>query len=225
VSRQDESLRQSAGVEENSDSKSAMSDFLKRQPVWILLAVASGACAAFNGVFAKLYVLATLGGRYSSDKALNSATTALTSTLSANIANLLLHSPDNKPIELIIRAAFFGLNILFNIAMWALFTAALTRGSSTTRVSIVNVSSNFFITAILGLALFGEKLPPMWWVGAGLLASGNVVIGRREEGGTPGGKLSSDETREEARDLLLGEELVDRVKPTYNTAGGSKEEL
>lgn len=28
-----------------------------RQNQWIVLAVASGACAAFNGVFAKLYVL------------------------------------------------------------------------------------------------------------------------------------------------------------------------
>jgi uncharacterized protein involved in exopolysaccharide biosynthesis len=26
----------------------------RRQPMWMLLAVASGACAAFNGVFAKL---------------------------------------------------------------------------------------------------------------------------------------------------------------------------
>jgi hypothetical protein len=26
----------------------------RRQPLWMVLAVASGACAAFNGVFAKL---------------------------------------------------------------------------------------------------------------------------------------------------------------------------
>lgn len=29
-------------------------DWLRRQPVWIILAVASGTCAAINGVFAKL---------------------------------------------------------------------------------------------------------------------------------------------------------------------------
>jgi hypothetical protein len=28
---------------------------LRRQPVWLILAIASGACAACNGVFAKLY--------------------------------------------------------------------------------------------------------------------------------------------------------------------------
>jgi hypothetical protein len=36
--------------------KSRMSSFVRRQPVWLLLAVASGVCAAFNGVFAKLCV-------------------------------------------------------------------------------------------------------------------------------------------------------------------------
>lgn len=51
-----------------------------------------------------------------------------------------------------------------------------------TRVSIINVSSNFMVTALLGLVIFGEKLPALWWAGAGLLAAGNVVIGRREEG-------------------------------------------
>lgn len=29
-------------------------DWIRRQPLWIVLAVASGACAAINGVFAKL---------------------------------------------------------------------------------------------------------------------------------------------------------------------------
>ena len=35
-------------------SKMSITAFLHRQPVWLLLAVASGSCAAFNGVFAKL---------------------------------------------------------------------------------------------------------------------------------------------------------------------------
>ena len=58
------------------------------------------------------------------------------------------------------------------------------------------------VTAILGWMIFGEKLPPLWWLGASLLAAGNVVIGRREEGEKPGGTLGLDETREEAEDLL-----------------------
>lgn len=66
--------------------------------------------------------------------------------------------------------------------MWALFTAALTRGSSSTRVSIIATSSNFVLTALMGLMVFGESLPPLWWVGAAGLVVGTVIIGRREEG-------------------------------------------
>jgi hypothetical protein len=65
--------------------------------------------------------------------------------------------------------------------MWALFTKALARGTSTTQVSIINTSSNFMITAVLGFIIFSESLPPLWWLGAAMLVAGNVIIGRREE--------------------------------------------
>lgn len=82
---------------------------------------------------------------------------------------------------------FFGLNLLFNGVMWALFTKALARGNSTTQVSIMNTSSNFFITAMLGLVIFSEDLPPLWWVGAAFLVAGNVIIGSKDESGKAGG--------------------------------------
>jgi hypothetical protein len=65
--------------------------------------------------------------------------------------------------------------------MWTLFTTALARGSSTTQVSILNTSSNFLLTAVLGFAIFAEALPPLWWVGAALLVAGNVIAGRGKE--------------------------------------------
>lgn len=68
--------------------------------------------------------------------------------------------------------------------MWTLFTKALARGSSTTQVSIMNTSTNFMITALLGLAIFSESLPPLWWLGAAMLVAGNVIIGRKEEPGS-----------------------------------------
>jgi hypothetical protein len=74
--------------------------------------------------------------------------------------------------------------------MWALFTKALSRSPSTTQVSILNTSSNFMLTAFLGLLIFSESLPPMWWVGASLLVAGNVIIGRRDEKEAP---LPSDD--------------------------------
>lgn len=67
--------------------------------------------------------------------------------------------------------------------MWALFTSALTRSASTTRVAIVNTSANFVLTAVLGFLIFAESLPPLWWLGASLLVVGNVVIGRRDQEG------------------------------------------
>ncbi|RFU31147.1 hypothetical protein B7463_g5155, partial [Scytalidium lignicola] len=134
-----------------------------RHAQWITLAIASGACAAFNGVFAKL------------------TTTQLTTSFATTIAGLFGLDKMEKGVEYIIRAIFFGLNLLFNGVMWALFTKALARGTSTTQVSIINTSSNFMITAILGFIIFSESLPPLWWLGAAMLVAGNVIIGRREE--------------------------------------------
>lgn len=65
--------------------------------------------------------------------------------------------------------------------MWTLFTAALAAATSTTQVSIMNTSTNFVLTALLGLAIFSEALPPLWWVGAALLVVGNVIIGAKVE--------------------------------------------
>lgn len=84
--------------------------------------------------------------------------------------------------------------------MWGLFTRALTLASSTVRVSVINTSANFVITALLGAAIFKEKLPGLldlladrrrqltpadpvqWWFGAALLVAGSVIIGQRDEG-------------------------------------------
>ncbi|KAI6710623.1 hypothetical protein JHW43_006846 [Diplocarpon mali] len=113
-------------------------------------------------------------------------------------------------VEVVVRAMFFGLNLIFNGIMWTLFTKALARGTSTTQVSILNTSANFMITAVLGWLIFSESLPPLWFVGAGLLVAGNVIIGRREEGEGEG-KEEGDQRggRDSAEEGagLLGEEL------------------
>ncbi|KAL2267052.1 hypothetical protein VTJ83DRAFT_4329 [Remersonia thermophila] len=131
---------------------------------WILLALASGACAAFNGVFAKL------------------TTTELTTSLSSRISSLLGLDKAENVVEWVVRGSFFGLNLTFNGVMWTLFTTALARGHSTTQVSIMNTSANFVLTALLGSAIFSEALPPLWWLGATMLVAGNVIIGRKDEG-------------------------------------------
>ncbi|KAK0629687.1 hypothetical protein B0T17DRAFT_526165 [Bombardia bombarda] len=147
----------------DSNSNMAAATWTSRNE-WIVFALASGACAAFNGVFAKL------------------TTTDLTTNISQGIARFLNLSSIENSIEVVIRSIFFGLNLVFNGIMWTFFTKALARGNSTTQVSIMNTSSNFFITAILGFAIFSEALPPLWWLGAAMLVAGNVIIGRKDEG-------------------------------------------
>lgn len=87
--------------------------------------------------------------------------------------------------------------------MWALFTAALTRGSSSTRVSIINTSSNFVLTALLGFAIFQERLPLSWWVGASGLVVGTVVIGKREQ--------EDKEGKTDKKATVVGESYRDQV--------------
>ncbi|KAF5583931.1 transmembrane 42 [Fusarium pseudocircinatum] len=130
---------------------------------WMFFAVASGACAAFNGVFAKL------------------TTTHLTTNLSDSIAKLIGLSAHEHIVEYLVRGIFFVLNLTFNGVMWTLFTQALARGTSTTQVSIMNTSTNFMVTAVLGALIFSESLPPLWWAGAALLVAGNVIVGRKDE--------------------------------------------
>ena len=76
------------------------------------------------------------------------------------------------------------MNLLFNAIMWGLFTRALTLASSTVRVSVINTSANFMITAVMSALIFSENLPGLWWVGAAMLVAGSVIVGRREEGET-----------------------------------------
>ncbi|KAK3116841.1 hypothetical protein LTR53_002405 [Teratosphaeriaceae sp. CCFEE 6253] len=133
-------------------------------PQWLLYAIASGACAALNGVFAKL------------------TTTQLTTTWSTAISHLFGFDEPSRIVEIQFRGFFFLMNLAFNAVMWGLFTRALTLATSTVRVSVINTSANFMLTAVLGAAIFGESLPGLWWLGASFLVAGSVIIGRGEEG-------------------------------------------
>ncbi|KAI0438749.1 hypothetical protein F4803DRAFT_82190 [Xylaria telfairii] len=161
---------------------------------WIVYAVASGACAAFNGVFAKL------------------TTNDLTRHIVRGISGLLRLKGSDSVLEIVVRCIFFGLNIFFNGVMWTFFTQALAKGHSTTQVSIMNTSTNFMITALLGFVIFAEALPPLWWVGATLLVAGNVIIGRKDEGSADHpneDRKSQDDTAESGRVGVSVPELKD----------------
>lgn len=92
--------------------------------------------------------------------------------------------------------------------MWSLYTAALASGKSTTQVSIMNTSTNFMVTALLGVAVFSEALPPLWWAGAAMLVAGNVILGRDAASGDAAAGNERDERREggdAVRGLLDGD--------------------
>ncbi|TAQ87541.1 hypothetical protein B7494_g4120 [Chlorociboria aeruginascens] len=182
----------STNLRERRIEEGDMENKPSRKTQWIVLAVASGGCAAFNGVFAKL------------------TTTELTTTWGTAIANLLGLGEGEKIVEYIIRALFFALNLIFNGIMWTLFTKALARGTSTTQVSIINTSSNFMLTALLGFIIFSESLPPLWWLGAAMLVAGNVIIGRREEEDLDANKnlRGNEEGRGEEGEGLMAAEAV-----------------
>ncbi|KAL6236650.1 hypothetical protein BDW75DRAFT_106792 [Aspergillus navahoensis] len=136
------------------------------KPRWILLAIASGAFAALNGLFAKL------------------TTDEQTATFANAILSLfgVAGGADGHPIFMfVVRGVCLGLNVLCNIIMWALFTRALTAAPSTTKVSITNTSANFLVTALLGMIIFREKVGGLWWLGAGMMGSGCILVGMREE--------------------------------------------
>lgn len=50
------------------------------------------------------------------------------------------------------------------------------------RVSVINTSANFVITAVMSALIFSENLPGLWWLGAAMLVAGSVIVGMREEG-------------------------------------------
>ena len=192
------------------DATDPTTETMPVQRPWLILAVASGGFAALNGVFAKLYVsqahrhshfpstssdfshhpdsthaplsIDAPNARCTQLIRLPSTTASLTTTLATFLSTHL--SLPAEYVNPVIRTAFFLLNLLSNAIMWALFTRALTAHPSATKVSLINTSANFLVTAVLGTLIFTESLPPGWFGGAALLVLGTLIIGR-DRGGEP----------------------------------------
>jgi drug/metabolite transporter (DMT)-like permease len=62
-----------------------------------------------------------------------------------------------------------------NGVMWSLFVRAMA-GSTSVRASVINNASNYFLSGTAGWLLFGELLPPMWWLGASFICVGLVLV-------------------------------------------------
>ena len=73
----------------------------------------------------------------------------------------------------------------------------MTLANSTTQVAILNTSANFMVTALLGMLVFSEGLPLLWWVGAAFLVAGSVTIGLREQKNKNDGAGTGEENGQE----------------------------
>ncbi|KAJ5489155.1 hypothetical protein N7539_004045 [Penicillium diatomitis] len=158
---------------------------------WIIIALASGAFAALNGLFAKLttdthttafaHSIAHRFGLESSSFLELLVRGSKAPKLSEKSQSQYVKEPHTSTNKIsTIPQLCLGLNVLCNIIMWALFTRALTAGPSTTKVSITNTSANFLVTALLGMVIFRESVGGLWWLGAAMMGAGCILVGMRD---------------------------------------------
>eukprot|EP01116_Phalansterium_solitarium_P007260 TRINITY_DN19844_c0_g1_i1.p1 TRINITY_DN19844_c0_g1~~TRINITY_DN19844_c0_g1_i1.p1 ORF type:complete len:165 (-),score=12.48 TRINITY_DN19844_c0_g1_i1:44-538(-) len=79
--------------------------------------------------------------------------------------------------ELSSRVVFFILGLLANALMMNFFAKSMNL-STTLSATVINSSVNYFCTAVLGYAIFGEALSTTWWAGASLVLVGVFLIAR-----------------------------------------------
>jgi len=101
--------------------------------------------------------------------------------------------------------------------MWTLFTRALALSPSTIHAQTINTSANFLITAVLGLLIFAETLPPLWLLGAAFLVAGSVVISRRKEPESEGRTVVG--TSGEAEPLAAASQDGDQAQIYHDEVG------
>jgi hypothetical protein len=64
--------------------------------------------------------------------------------------------------------------------MWLLFTRALATAGSALQVQVLNAGANLGTTALLGALLWGERVTPLWAVGALMVAAGTTLMSLAE---------------------------------------------
>ncbi|KAJ1819625.1 hypothetical protein LPJ56_001539 [Coemansia sp. RSA 2599] len=129
-------------------------------------AILGGAFAALGSVSAKL------------------AVAQQTSTLTQFILQVLPKTQTNaRALAVISRVMMLGCIAFCNFFMWLFFTKALRFGDSTPRVMMLQTISNFAVTAVCGVYLFGDALSLQWWGGASLIAVGLVLLNSEKNDG------------------------------------------
>ncbi|OAD66470.1 hypothetical protein PHYBLDRAFT_119253, partial [Phycomyces blakesleeanus NRRL 1555(-)] len=135
---------------------------------FIPTAILSGVFAALSSVFAKLFSderTAVFRDVIMDSGYLPSLPFAMTSEMSLITMRVLCF------------CLIFGCNSL----MWTLFTKSLNTAPSSVQVTIVNGAVNFSASAILGFLIFEEPLALRWWVGAGFILAGTIILSQSQK--------------------------------------------
>ncbi|XP_048403896.1 transmembrane protein 42a [Stegostoma tigrinum] len=94
-------------------------------------------------------------------------------------------------LHILLQVGCGGMAFLFNALMWTFFAKAL-RYSSSARVSVTTIASNFLSSAFLGKLLFGEVHEMLWWIGITITLCGLLLLHTVKEM-----KVQSDDYKKE----------------------------
>eukprot|EP01122_Echinamoeba_exundans_P016273 TRINITY_DN8194_c0_g1_i1.p1 TRINITY_DN8194_c0_g1~~TRINITY_DN8194_c0_g1_i1.p1 ORF type:complete len:191 (+),score=27.83 TRINITY_DN8194_c0_g1_i1:40-573(+) len=95
--------------------------------------------------------------------------------LSITSTDIIFGYTIDEATQTVFRVVAFAMIFVFNAIMMNAFVKAMNFASSVTAV-VINTASNFFCTAVLGMLIFGEPLPLLWWAGAALILAGVATI-------------------------------------------------
>lgn len=166
------STSSSSGSSHNNSTASSASS------LFFLYASLAGVCGALSSVVGKLAVAA--------EGVPAMASAALTVVGMANQTETL-----ERLLPLILRIVFFVSNAILTAQMWRFYLLALSRGP-TPVCQIVNTGTNFAVSALVGLLVFGEEVNAMWGCGALLVVLGLALVVSAESSE----KTSSDKKKQ-----------------------------
>ena len=84
-------------------------------------------------------------------------------------------SVSSETLEYGLRALCFAFLLLSNAIMMNAFVKSMAKTSSI-NATMINSSFNYFVTALCGFFLFGEKLSLQWWIGGFCILIGLYIV-------------------------------------------------
>ena len=82
---------------------------------------------------------------------------------------------DTNVIKTVLRVGGIAANAFCTAQMWRFYLKALSLGP-TAVAQTLNTGTNFAVSALLGITIFGETVTPLWCLGAACCAAGLVLV-------------------------------------------------